>query len=195
MTDQSKNLLDQARDQYPVLKKYDYGYTENYQPNAGYLEHWEPGDKGAEPSNAQSLDRLRPAELPLDKPGLEIRDPRTTPMDVLGDITSHHLINEDPVVQKTYNDLTTNLTPNQSSILQDQYSYAQTNEGENRSFDAWKTAAGLPGLFRGYAFQQWPSDFNQKAYTPENMKSLDNMMDYLKTDPDTTDTNLTSNWN
>lgn len=174
------NLLDQARAQYPVLKNYDYGYTENFRPNAGFMEHWEPGDPGAEPNGPTSLDALRPSQLPMDKHGLEIRDPKTTPLDVLGDITSHHLVNADPVVKKAYQDLQNSLTPNQQGILQDQYEYAKKNEGETGGFEDWKQRAGMPGLFRGYAFQQWPADFNQKAYTPDQMKKLDGMMDYLR---------------
>lgn len=177
---QPPNLLQQAQQQYPVLKNLDYGYTENFQPNAGFLEHWEPGDPGAAPTTPNSLDALRPPALPLDKPGLEIRDPNTRPIDVLGDIVSHHLINTDPVVKGAYQQLQDSMTPAQNGILQDQYAYAQKNEGETGTFEDWKQRAGMPGFLRGYTFQQWPKEFNDKAYTPAQRQKLDGLMNYLK---------------
>lgn len=173
------NLLEQARARYPILKNYDYGYVENFRPNAGFLEHWDPGDKGAAPTSENSLDALRPKELPLGKPGLEIRDPNTRPIDILGDIVSHHLIDTDPTVKAAYEKLQASLTPHQQDILKDQYDYAQKNEGETGSFDDWKSRAGMPGFFRGYTFQQWPKEFNDKAYTPEQRADLDKLMGYL----------------
>ncbi len=185
-----KNLLEQARDQYPVLKKYDYGYTEKFRPGGGYLEHWEPGEAGAPTTPQAPLDGPRPTELPLDKHGLEIRDPNTRPIDVLGDIASHHLVNADPVVKKAYQDFQNSMTPEQHARLQDQYQYAQKNEGETRPYEDWKAASGMPAYFRGYTFQQWPKEFNDDAYTPEQRQSLDGVMGYLKgngTAPSTTD--------
>lgn len=177
---QPPNLLQQAQAQYPVLKNQDYGYTENFRPNAGYLEHWDPGDAGVAPNSPTSLDALRPAALPLDKHGLEIRDPNTKPIDILGDIASHHLRMTDPVVKGAYQDLQGSITPNQEGVLQDQYQYAQKNEGETGTYDDWKERAGMPGFFRGYTFQQWPKEFNDKVYTPEQKQKLDNLMTYFK---------------
>ena len=176
-----QNLLQQAQSQYPVLKNYDYGYTENFQPNAGFLEHWEPGDPGTASTGPGDLNALRPKGLPLDRPGLEIRNPNTRPIDVLGDIASHHLRMVDPVVKGAYEDLQNSMTPNQQRILQDQYQYARKNEGETGSFDDWKERAGMPGFFRGYTFQQWPKEFNDQAYTPEQRQKLDALMTYFKT--------------
>lgn len=173
------NLLEQARSQYPVLKNYDYGYVENFRPNAGFLEHWDPGEAGVAPTSENSLDSLRPKGLPLEKPGLEIRNPATRPIDILGDIVSHHLVNTDPTVKAAYEKLQASLTPRQQDILKDQYDYARKNEGETGSFDDWKTRAGLPSFFRGYTFQQWPKEFNDKAYTPEQRADLDKLMGYL----------------
>jgi hypothetical protein len=174
------NLLQQAQEQYPVLKNHDYGYTENFRPGGGFLEHWEPGEAGVAPTPQTPLDGLRPAALPMDKPGLEIRDPNTRPIDILGDITSHHLINVDPVVKGAYQQLQASMTPQQHAMLQDQYQYAQKNEGENRSYEDWKSASGMPGFLRGYTFQQWPKEFNDRAYTPEQRGNLDKLMSYLK---------------
>lgn len=176
-----QNLLEQAQTQYPVLKNQDYGYVENFRPNAGYLEHWDPGDAGTAPTSPTDLNALRPSQLPIDKPGLEIRDPNTRPIDILGDIASHHLRNTDPVVKGAYQQLQDSITPRQQAVLQNQYQYAQKNEGETGSFDDWKERAGMPGFFRGYTFQQWPKEFNDKVYTPEQKANLDKLMTYFKT--------------
>lgn len=176
------NLLERARSQYPILKSQDYGYVENFRPNAGFLEHWEPGDHGVAPTSEKSLDALRPKSLPMEKAGLEIRDPKTRPIDVLGDIVSHNLVKTDPTVKSAYEKLQASLTPAQQDILKDQYEHARKNEGETRSFDEWKNISGMPAFFRGYTFQQWPKEFNEKAYTPEQRTDLDNLMNYLSRD-------------
>jgi hypothetical protein len=174
------NLLQQAQQKYPVLQKQNYGYVENFQQGGGFLEHWSPGEPGAAPATPGSLDGLRPKQLPLNQPGVEIRDPNTRPIDILGDIVSHNLINTDPVIKGVYQKFQQSMTPDQQNILADQYQYAQKNEGETRSFDEWKQAAGIPGFFRGYAFDQWPKDFTDKAYTPEQKQMFDGMMQYLR---------------
>lgn len=175
------NLMDQAREQYPVLKNLDYGYSENFRPNGGFLEHWDPGEPGAPSSPEKPLDGMRPEGLPIDKHGLEVRDPNTRPIDILGDIVSHNLINTDPTVSASYQKLQDTMTPQQHAILADQYAYAQKNQGEQRPFEDWKSASGMPGYFRGYTFKQWPDDFNAKAYTPEQRADLDKLMSYFKT--------------
>jgi hypothetical protein len=38
---------------------------------------------------------------------------------------------------------------------------------------------GLPAYFRGYAFKQWPDEFNERAYTPEQREMFDRMMNQL----------------
>ena len=167
------NLLQQAQQQYPVLQGQNYGYVENFQKGGGFLEHWAPGEGGAP-------DTPRPSQLPMNQLGLEIRDPKTRPIDVLGDIVSHNLINTDPTIKGVYQKFQQSMTPQQQRILQDQYQWAQKNEGETRSFEDWKNTAGLPGFFRGYAFQQWPKEFNDRAYTPEQRQMFDQMMQYLR---------------
>ena len=168
-----QGVLDQARKEFPILKNQDYGYVENMQKGRGFLEHWPAGEPGGG-------DYPRPQGLPADKPGLEIYDPKTRPIDVMGDVASHQLIHTDPVVKAMYERLVNNLTPEQQGRQQDQYKYAQANEGETRPFDEWKKMSGDPAYFRGYPFQQWPAEFNEQAYTPEQRGDLDKMMDYLK---------------
>jgi len=167
------NLLEQAKSEYPLLKNYDIGYKESFGRSRGFLESWPPGEEGAP-------DLPRPNEFPNDKFGVEIYDPKTTAKDVLGDIISHHLINVDPKIKGIYEDFAKSLKPFQENILRHQYEHAKDNDGEKRPFEDWKKDSGLPGYFRGYTFNQWPDNFNQQAYTPEQMKKLDEVMEYAR---------------
>jgi hypothetical protein len=172
-------LLDQARAQYPILKKYDIQYKDSIGRAPGYLESWPPGETG-------SAELPRPKEFANDKFGVEVYDKNTSPKDVLADVVSHHLVDVDPKIKSAYEDFKGSLQPFQEKILRQQYEHDKNTAvageagGETRSFEDWKETAGLPAYFRGYTFGQWPSSFNQKAYTPDQMKKLDGVMDYLK---------------
>lgn len=169
---QRPSLMDQARQQYPILNNYDIGYKNNVGGGQGWMESWPPNETG-------TLQSPRPKEFPIGQFGVENYRADSRPMDVLADITSHHLINFDPTVKQSYQDFSSSLEPWQTDILKDQYRHAQIFEGETRPYETWKQYSGLPGYFRGYTFQQWPEDFNKQAYTPQQMKMLDGVMNYL----------------
>lgn len=166
------SVFDQALQTYPIIQQSGVQGVVNPKEGAGFLEFYPPGEEG-------SSDAPRPKGLPLDKPGVEIYSNNTTPLDVLGDVTSHHLIHTDPVVKNVYANLVSSITTQQQEILKDQYSHATQNEGEKRPFEQWLQSSGLPGFLRGYAFKQWPDEFNNKVYTPEQKQMLDGMMKYL----------------
>lgn len=163
-----------ALQQYPGLGNPDVGYTYNPQPNSqNFLEYWagnEPGDKSYP----------RPSALPMGKPGIEVTNPATRPVDIAADLVSHGLVNSDPKLGGYYNQFKQSMTPQQQGILQDQYQYAQ-QQGEKRPFDQWSEASGTPAYFRGYAFDQWPKEETSKYYNPDQVKMFDDMIDYLKT--------------
>jgi len=168
-------VFDQALSQYPILKN--VGVVPKFsegQGNDNMLEFWPPGEKG-------DADSPRPAELPADKPGVEIYSDKTRPIDILGDVVSHHLVKTDPKIAAVYKQFQQSLTPQQQQILQEQYKWAVEKEGEQRPFAEWLQSSGLPAYFRGYAFKQWPDEFNQRAYTPEQRQMFDQMLQYLQT--------------
>src|SRR5229473_6267124 len=66
-----------------------------------------------------------------------------------------------------YDSFSQSRTKEQKDRLIDQYLYARRNEGEKRPYADWEKISGIPAYFRGYAFKQWPDEFNAKAYTPE----------------------------
>jgi hypothetical protein len=166
-------LLDQARQQYPLLKNYDIGYKSNVGGGNGYMESWPPGETG-------TASAPRPAEFPANQFGVENYRADSRPTDLAADVVSHHLVNIDPQIKQTYQNFSSSLEPWQNDILQQQYQHAIANEGEKRSFEDWKQNTGVPAYFRGYSFQQWPADFNKRAYTPQQMQQLDAMVRYLR---------------
>lgn len=170
--DPQAGLLDQAKQQYPILDSHSIGFKNNPGGGDGYMESWPPNETG-------TPDRPRPKEFPLNQFGVENYRPDSRPIDVLADVTSHYLIKSDPVVKNIYEVFSSSLQPFQENILKEQYQHAVTNEGEKRPYEDWKVNSGLPGYLRGYTFKQWPDDFNQKAYTLSQMKLLDGLMGYL----------------
>jgi hypothetical protein len=174
---QQPTIVADAQKQWPILNRPDIHYRYNLQAKntPGGLEAWPPGETG-------TPDRPRPSDFPSDAYGIEIYNPKTTrPLDVLGDVTSHFLVNTDPTIKDYYQRFQQSLSPDQHARLQEQYRHSQRHEGEKRPYDLWLKQSGMPAYFRGYPFKQWPDSFNQKAYTPEQRKMLDEMMTYLKT--------------
>jgi hypothetical protein len=167
-------LLDQAHQQYPVLKDLGLQYKKSpTDPNGNMLEFWPPGEPG-------SPDRPRPPEFDIKKPGVEVYSDKVRPIDILGDVVSHHLTEKDPTISKVYSAFEQSITPQQEQMLAQQYEHAKKNEGEKRPFEEWKDKTGIPAFFRGHPFQQWPAEFNQQVYTPQQMQLLDRMMNYLQ---------------
>jgi hypothetical protein len=167
--------MDRAKKEFPILSKHDIAFKDNtLVKGPGFLEFW-PSDETGTPESP------RPKEFPMGKPGVEIRDPKTRTLDILGDVTSHYLIHKDPVVKQHYKEFEASMTPDQRSIMQEQYRYAKQNFGETRPYNVWYEHAGLPAYFRGYAFDQWQNA--EKMYTPEQLKKLDELIKYLKSKP------------
>jgi hypothetical protein len=175
ISSQQTSLFNNAQSEYPILKKYPVQYKYNPRENAtGGLESWSPTEEG-------TPEAPRPKEFPMGQFGVEVYSDKTKPLDIIGDVTSHYLRNVDPKVKGYYDQFAKSLTPFQQNLLKEQYEWNQKNQGEKRPFDQWKETSGLPAMFRGYAFQQWPQEFNKKVYTSGQKGMFDEMMDYLKT--------------
>ncbi len=165
------NLLEQAQAQYPILKNYDIGFKSSPNQGKGFLEYWPAGETG-------TPERPRPQEFAQDRAGVEVYSDKTRPIDVLGDVVSHHMITADPTIKGHYDEFSKSLQPWQHDRLREQYQHAQKEQGETRPFETWKERSGLPGYFRGYPFQQW--ERAEEMYTPEQLTKLDAMMNYLR---------------
>ena len=86
-------LMDQAKQQYPILNNYDIGYKYSEGRAPFMLESWGPGMSESIPGVN------RPNEFPTSQFGVEVYDPKTKPIDILGDVVSHHLVNSDPKIK------------------------------------------------------------------------------------------------
>ncbi len=168
------SLFEQTLAEYPMLRDTDVLYKESHGARPGFLEFWPPTEPG-------SPEAPRPKEFPMGKAGVEIYDPKTRPIDLLGDIVSHHLVETDPILKTFYQQFEHSLTPRQRETLQKQYVYAKENFGEKRPYADWEKHSGLPGYFRGYAFDQWKD--SERWYEPEQLKMFDQMMSYLRRNP------------
>lgn len=178
-TQPSKNLWQQAQDMYPRLKGHDLLYKESFDtPNRGHLEHWPADETGTEKYQ-------RPKEFPMGKAGLEIFDKNTKPSDAAADYVSHNMVKTDPYLKNIYSKFEDSLkSPESKQVLRDQYSHAVIYEGEDRPYKDWAEQTGKPGYFRGYTFNQWPKEFNDKVYTSKQKNLLDKVNQYLQKESD-----------
>ncbi len=163
-------VISQAKYLYPVLTQHDIAYKRTPAKDRGFLEFW-PGEEIGTP------ERPRPKEFPAGKLGIEIFDERTRPIDILGDVVSHHLVKTDPDLKRTYRVFEESLTEEQKERLKQQYQHAKTEEGEKRPYEEWYKTTGLPSYFRGYPFQQWENAGD--LYTERQRRMLDHMMGTL----------------
>ena len=168
-----KSVYDSALEQFPSLRGVDMQYKTNIGGGPGFLEFWPPGEAG-------TPDHPRPKDFAMNRPGTEIYRKDTKPSDVAADITSHWLVDNDPTVKKNYEKFLSQITPNQQGAMRSQYEWAKKNEGETRPFEVWQAISGLPAAYRGYTFNQWPKEFNDRFYTREQRTTLDELLQYLK---------------
>lgn len=168
------NLLEQAQQEFPVLKDHDIGFKYSEGKAPFMMESWSPGMTESIPGVN------RPKEIAPDKFGVEVYDPHTRPIDIAGDIVSHHLVDKDPTIKEAYKKFADSIEPWQENIMKEQHQHAKDNYGEERSFEDWKKTSGLPAYFRGHPFKQWSDTPSEKMYTPEQIKHLDGMMNYLR---------------
>jgi hypothetical protein len=170
--DQGGKLFEAAQKEYPYLAGKDIAYKYSPQQGRGFLEFYDPQETG-------SPEYPRPKELPLGKVGIEVFDPKTKPIDILADYVSHYGVEQDPYLVQQYQQFAGSMSPEQRQRLQQQYQYYQQHPEykEQRPYQEWEKASGMPGYFRGYTFNQW--DNPQEMYTPQQIQMLDQVRKYL----------------
>lgn len=159
---EGNRFADLAQEMYPYLKNYDVPTIVNPQKNRGWAETYAPDEPGAP-------EYPRPQGLPMGKLGLEIYRKDMRPIDYLGEVVSHHAVDTDPKVKKVYGDFAKTMN---HAMTVPQYLYARKNFGENRPYNQWYTASGLPGYVRGQTFNQWQGADGQRMYTGQQLEML-----------------------
>ena len=159
--DRGTNLLQEATKAYPYLKGKDIAYK--YTPS----------------KDERMLEFYRGEDIPEWGKGkqvaIEVFNPKTRPIDVLGDYVSHYGVQADPKLKELYSGFAGSLDP---KMMQERYQYHVKNFGEKRPYDQWYQATGLPEMFRGYTFNQWGKDA-ARMYTPQQLDYLNQVRQYL----------------
>ena len=174
-------LLEKAKKEFPYLanKEFSYAYTPQDSPN--FLETWSPGDPGGKTK--------RPASIPLNVPGVQILNPKTTPTMIMGDYISHVANKVNPQTNKpidpTYHELYqkfagTMNTPEWQARLKKDYEYEKPNEKDIGSYEHYVQNNRIPAYMRGYVMGQFPADFNKSWMSPEQKQYLDQIKQYFK---------------
>ncbi len=170
-------LVEETYRQYPNLGEYldpkniifNLGKEKDY-----FLEQWVAGEPGSKESP-------RPKEIPLDESGIEVYKESTRPIDIVGDIVSHTLVETDPDFKAVYNKFKQSLQPGQMEKR-----YQKHKEfGEKRPFELWSKRTGIPELFRGYTFNQFGNAsaedlINEGLYTPQQIQILNEAKQLIK---------------
>lgn len=165
------DVIEQAKGMYPILNNTNlqFAFTPN-QYDTRKLEFWPPGESGSGSSR-------RPESIPEDMVGIQVINPSVKPLDILGEYVSHWAVNNDPELSKLYGQFRDSLTMEQ---MQKRYKEHQRLYGEKRPFEQWLGIAGIPELFRGYTFEQFPQSSYNKLYTEDQLSILDAIRSKLK---------------
>jgi hypothetical protein len=160
-------MFEKAQKEYPYLAGKDISFMYSPQQDDRMLEFWHPDEPG-------SSESPRPDTLPLGKPGVQVFNPKTSPLDILGDYVSHYGVQADPRLAAMYQQFGQSLDP---AMMQRRYAEHQQMFGEKRPYEDWYSSTGLPEYFRGYTFNQWPDA--AQMYTPEQLQILNQVRQYL----------------
>ena len=155
-------MFQTAQEKYPYLSGKDISFSYNPQEGDRQLEFYHPEET------------QRPPSIPAGKVGIQVFNPKVTPEDILGDYVSHYGVEVDPKLKDYYQQFSGLLDP---ATMQKRYQYHQQNFGEQRPYEEWSRMTGVPEIFRGYTFNQFPDA--QKLYTPEQLNVLNQVRSYL----------------
>ena len=157
-------IFDKAKQQFPYLADKDIAYKYSPQKNPKYMLESYKGDDA--PSWGQGR-----------KAAIEVFNPATRPIDILGDYVSHYAVESDPKMAAYYQQFQNALDP---AVMQKRYKYHVANLGEKRPYDQWYQATGLPEIFRGYTFDQFgTSEKAKQMYNAQQLQILDQVRNYL----------------
>ncbi len=154
-------VISQARQQFPFMTGQAL-IPSNKQGGEG----WPVGEEG-DPSYP------RPKVIPINQPGAEI-GPKSTPADVAGEA-----LHSDPFGNMSRDKLIQSLSPQQTKYLQhESLDFGDPSGGdyEHRMQNAGDSA------IRGVVANQWPqSAIDGMQYTPEQMKIITKLQQYMRT--------------
>jgi len=181
MSKRTDKLVARATAKYPFMSKNDFAVTESRRKGYGTLETYPPGETG-------SAAMLRPADLPLDRYGIEVMSPDVTANDVAGDVYSH----VDVAGKRMGRKLATTLTPRQVRELAQQYGdYRNTLRENSPNAKQRALTNGSDGILRTAALGQGGEnavrDLRHFRFSPEQKNIVANAKHYAVTGNDNKD--------
>jgi hypothetical protein len=164
--DPGAQLWQQTVKQFPALKNYPIDFAFTPKEGGDMLESYPPEEED------------RPSYLPKGRFGVEVFNPDTSPMDVLGDVISHYGVYHDPKVQALYKQFQDNIPPEGQAALKDLYREAQGDDEEKRPYAEWLKMSGMPAYLRGRLVNQFKDTDYPGAYSPQQMQAIQQMQQY-----------------
>ena len=163
-----QNMIDAAKQQYPILRKYDKQIGYKYTPRGPHqhLETWGSADDAGYPF------------APGQQYGVEIYDTNADPKMIAGDAIIHGVRNLDPTLKQYYAQFEQSVrnNPQQMQLMQRGYQWDQQRNGEKRPFEQWLTYSQLPQFLGGGLFWQGRA----KDYTPQQQQLLGQIDRYIR---------------
>lgn len=163
----SNALLNKTRREYPFINNTNPLVGLGSGP--GYAETWPQGEEGAPNSP-------RPAQFPIDRLGVEVRNPaQFNPNDLAGEI-----LHGDRRAQAARDALLPTLTPEQTAILKrEALDYGESKRLGMSEEDAMRNT--MDSAIRGYAVNQWPESVNRQLdYSATQRAILDALKAYVR---------------
>lgn len=165
--DRGSKLFSKAVEEYPYLADKDIAYTFTPSKDDRYLEFYPPEEIG-------SPEYPRPETLPVGKVGIQVFNPKTRTIDILGDYVSHYGVENDPKLKEMYGTFTQTVP---EAFMRNRYQEHQRKFNEARPYADWYKQTGMPEYFRGYTFNQWGNA--DQMYTPQQLEILNQIRQYL----------------
>lgn len=150
---------------FKFVDNYDLRRVDTPMEGRGYAETWPAGEGG-------SKEFPRPAEIPLDKLGIQVFKPdKWTDRDTAGE-----LLHIDPVANYYRGKFADSLTPNQLETLRQQPDFKEGDQPDGKRMQNAVDAA-----MRGYTVGQWPKEAVDSFFNPSQRKMMDSLRKYMIT--------------
>lgn len=143
----------------------------NPKQNEGFAETWPVNEEG-------SPDYKRPSQFPIDRPGVEIKNPeKFTAEDYAAEVFSH----VDPNGIKASKDLLSSMSQSQiEEMKRNAGDYKMSKDMGMSEDEALRNSA--MAVMRGYVFGQWPKEaLDSLKFSPKQIKLLENAKQYAIT--------------
>lgn len=180
--DKAQALLEEANKTYPFIQRHNPAVIINENAGKGFAEAYPKGETG-KPLEDGSFSR--PAELPINRIGVEIYQPNHfSHHDLAGEV-----LHDDPFANHVRDQMSQMWSPEQLSNLKEMALDYQASLDEGQPEERAIQNA-TDSAIRGHVVKQWPQENNDKLqYRPEQMMLLNALQNYMATPPSKNNSN------